>query len=326
MTQILKDMREKQAVLVTNARSKFDEIDNNTDESRAAEIESEYDAIMADHDKLESKIERELKLADIEARLNKADDRRPSGDNVQSRGQDQGQSIDYRHAFHEYLKSGGQTGNMSEEARSVLASGQEARAQSTTSAAGGYTIPTELHSEVIKSMLAWGPMYNDDICTVINTTGGGAITIPTVNDTAKVVVQHVQGTALTNDGGADVVFGEKTLNAHAYNTEFLNISKELLDDSVIAVESFIGSLLGERLGRRANLELTTGDGTGDPNGVVTASTSGKVAGTKSWICNILLILLIVCHQKLALCLTMQHLLLFVNLKTEMATTYGKWVM
>ena len=168
---------------------------------------------------------------------------------------------------------------MSEEARSVLASGQEARAQSTTSAAGGYTIPTELHSEVIKSMLAWGPMYNDDICTVINTTGGGAITIPTVNDTAKVVVQHVQGTALTNDGGADVVFGEKTLNAHAYNTEFLNISKELLDDSVIAVESFIGSLLGERLGRRANLELTTGDGTGDPNGVVTASTSGKVAAS-----------------------------------------------
>tara|TARA_R110000787_G_scaffold285016_2_gene399583 strand:- start:8602 stop:9855 length:1254 start_codon:yes stop_codon:yes gene_type:complete len=275
MTQILKDMREKQAVLVTNARSKFDEIDNNTDEARAAEIESEYDAIMADHDKLEAKIERESKLADIEARLNKADVRRPSGDDVQVRGQDEGQSVDYRGAFHEYLKSGGQTGNMSEEARSVL----ESRAQTTTAAAGGYTIPTELHNEVVKSMLAWGPMYNEDICTVINTTGGGAITIPTVNDTAKAVVQHVQGTALTNDGGADVVFGEKTLNAHAYNTEFLNISKELLDDSVIAVESFIGSLLGERLGRRANLELTTGDGTGDPNGVVTASTSGTVAAS-----------------------------------------------
>src|SRR5690606_3040040 len=33
----------------------------------------------------------------------------------------------------------------------------------------------------------------------------------------------------------------------------------------------------QRLGRRANTELTTGDGNGDPNGIVTASTLGKTA-------------------------------------------------
>jgi HK97 family phage major capsid protein len=37
--------------------------------------------------------------------------------------------------------------------------------------------------------------------------------------------------------------------------------------------------LGERLGRRANVELTTGDGDGDPNGIVTASTLGKTAAS-----------------------------------------------
>jgi HK97 family phage major capsid protein len=50
-----------------------------------------------------------------------------------------------------------------------------------------------------------------------------------------------------------------------------------VDDSPFAVETLLGELLGERLGRRANTELTVGDGTGDPNGIVTASSLGKTA-------------------------------------------------
>ena len=101
--------------------------------------------------------------------------------------------------------------------------------------------------------------------------------MPTVNDTTAVVVKHVEGTTLTDDGGSDVTFGEKTLNAYPFNTEWLRVSKELADDSIFAMETLLGNLLGERLGRRANLELTTGDGTGDPNGIVTASALGKTA-------------------------------------------------
>jgi HK97 family phage major capsid protein len=67
------------------------------------------------------------------------------------------------------------------------------------------------------------------------------------------------------------------LDAFDYDTSWVQISMELLQDSAINVESFIGELLGERLARRVNTELTTGDGTGDPNGVVTASTAGKTA-------------------------------------------------
>lgn len=52
---------------------------------------------------------------------------------------------------------------------------------------------------------------------------------------------------------------------------------ELAQDSIFNMETLLGSLLGERLGRIANRELTIGDGTGDPNGVVTASSLGKTA-------------------------------------------------
>jgi hypothetical protein len=75
----------------------------------------------------------------------------------------------------------------------------------------------------------------------------------------------------------DVTFGQKSLDAFVFDTEFVKWSMELMQDSIFNIEQLLGELLGERLGRRANVELTTGDGTGDPNGVVTASSLGKTA-------------------------------------------------
>src|SRR5690606_19277222 len=79
------------------------------------------------------------------------------------------------------------------------------------------------------------------------------------------------------DGGKDVTFGKKTLNAFVYDTEFVKFSMELAQDSIFNMESLLGSLLGKRLGRIANLQLTVGNNSGAPHGIVTASTKGKDA-------------------------------------------------
>jgi HK97 family phage major capsid protein len=155
----------------------------------------------------------------------------------------------------------------------------EFRAQSTSNSAGGYTMPTTLANFIVKSMEMWGPMYDEAICTTINTSSGEQINIPTVDDTAVVVVKHTEGTALTDDGGSDATFGTKALNAYVFDTEFVRWSMELAQDSIFNMEALLGELLGERLGRRCNVELTTGDGNGDPNGIVTASTLGKTAAS-----------------------------------------------
>jgi HK97 family phage major capsid protein len=41
--------------------------------------------------------------------------------------------------------------------------------------------------------------------------------------------------------------------------------------------AILNDLMGERIARKVNTDLTTGDGSGDPNGIVTASTLGKTA-------------------------------------------------
>jgi HK97 family phage major capsid protein len=282
MTVQLKELREEQARIATNARAKFDEIKDDTAEERAQEIEREFDAMMADHDKLNSKAERLEKLETLERQMNAADSRRPSG-KAEGRGVADEELPTYREAFAEMLRSKvPDAAPMSEAAQHVLRQGRvdlpaEQRAQTTTNSAGGYSIPTELSNILVRSMLAWGPMYDPGITTELVTTGGGAIDMPTVNDTAVTAGAHTEGATLTDDGGKDVTFGQKTLNSYAFDTEWLRVSKELADDSIFAMETLLGSLLGERLGRIANLQLTTGSGSSAPNGIMTASSLGVTA-------------------------------------------------
>lgn len=286
---MLKELLEKREKLVADARSALDEIKKNTDEARAAELEARHDTIMADFDKVEAQIAREQRMADAEKRLEEraAEERaknRPNPGDGEARGQDDGDEMEYRQVFFRFLAGGGDPSNMSAEERAVLRAGHEQkaefRAQTTTGgagAAGGYTVPVELANILIETMKAWGPMYDEDICTVMNTAAGNQINIPTVDDTAVTAEKHTEATPLTDDGGKDVTFGQKRLDAYVFDTEFVRFSYELAQDSIFNMETLLGGLLGKRLGRIANHELTVGDGDGDPNGIVTASSLGKTA-------------------------------------------------
>lgn len=283
----LKELQEKRGKLVHDAREALEEIKKNTDESRTKELNDRHDAIMGEFDSLDGLIAREQKMADIEARAVKAEEetrakKRPIGSDTETAGQDDGDKPSYRQVFYKYLSNGADLGDLEPEERQILRAGAvskdvEKRIQSTSTTAGGYTVPTELANFIVTAMKAWGPMYSEDLCTIINTSSGNSIKIPTVDDTSVTAGAHTEGTALTDDGSKDVTFGQKSLDSYGYDTEFVKFSLELSRDSIFNMESLLGSLLGERLGRIANTQLTTGDGTGDPNGVVTASSLGKTA-------------------------------------------------
>ncbi len=284
MSNRIKELREKQATIVTEARERLDQINAATDEARAKELETAHDAAMAEHDRLEKLIEREERLASLEKRSEeeRAKKRPVSTNDGEVGGQDEGDKLEYRHVFHKFLASGADPMELSSEERAVLKAGvvakEEFRTQVTTSGGpGGYTVPVELADQIIKTMKDWGPMYDEDICTVLNTASGNQINLPTVDDTAVTAEKHTEGTALTDDGGKDAAFAQKRLDAYVYDTEFVKFSMELAQDSVFNMETLLGGLLGERLARIANKELTVGDGSGDPNGVATASSLGRTA-------------------------------------------------
>ncbi|PCI51387.1 MAG: phage major capsid protein [Alphaproteobacteria bacterium] len=285
----LKELREQQARLVTEARTKMDEV-SGADASRAKELDVQYDKIMAEHDAIDVTIKREERLAEAEARLAErlaaGDPRRPNGENTEGRAGGNEESITYREAFRDYFRAGGQMSEMDTESRDVLRRGEvsakELRVQTTlTGAAGGFTVPTELQAHIIKSLKAFGPMYDPGITTELKTASGAAIDMPTVDDTAGTAALHTEGAVIADTGTKDVVIGKKTLLAYVYDTEFVKFSFELAQDSLFAFETLLGDLLGERIGRLANDKLTTGASGTEPQGIVTGSSQGLLTTSAS---------------------------------------------
>jgi len=265
----VKELREKQAKLVADARVKIEEITDKTDEARAKEIETEYDAMMAEYDRLEGRAKKLEELAAREAAIDEPDPRRPNGEN-RAVNPEAEKTAETRkeEAFRSYLRTG--TEGMDPELRKVL---KEMRAQSTSDSAGGYTIPQGFSNELIVSLKAWGPMLDPGITRQIVTSTGNQIDWPTMDDTANQAYRLSENTQVTGSDG-DLTFGNKVLDAYKYATGAILVSAELMQDSAFDVEALVREAMATRLGRKVNSDLTLGDGTGDPNGIVVASTKG----------------------------------------------------
>lgn len=277
----LKELREKQATLVAQARAKLDEIADDTEESRAKEIEAEYDRIMADYDRFEERVSREEALAERQARLDEPDPRRPVGeDTVVKPEAEQEASPQERHAaaFRNYLRYGSE--GLAPEQRAILVrmrEPQETRAQGVAvGSEGGYLVPEGFQAELMVSLKAYGPMNDMGIVRQLTTATGNSIPWPTMDDTSNTGALIAENTQVAL---AEIAFGTKQLDAYKYTSGVVLVASELLQDSALDVEAIVRSAMAERIGRIANTHLTTGDGTGKPNGIVTASAQGFTAAS-----------------------------------------------
>lgn len=149
----------------------------------------------------------------------------------------------------------------------------EYRAQGiATGGAGAFTVPDELMRSLEIALLTFGGMRQRS--TIIRTGTGAPLPFPTVNDTSQVGVILAENTAVANQ---DVTFAQLVLDAYKYSSKQVLVSAELLQDSSVDIGGMLGNLLGTRIGRIQNTHFTTGTGTAQPNGIITASATGFTA-------------------------------------------------
>lgn len=271
-------LRERAGELATEARAELDKITDKSTDGEIKEIEGRFDQMMADHDKIMARLEREHRLANAGGSSEAPE--RPEGE---ARGAESGSEPEYREVFSKLLRFG--VASLGDEERGVLLKNrqelpEEIRAQSVgTDSAGGYTVPEEFSGQIEKSLKMWGPMWDADIVRELNTSNGRRIAWPTVDDTANSGRIKAENAAVDDDNSDDVAFGEKQLDAYVYDTGMVRVPIELLQDSAFDLNSLMSDLFGERLGRLANSVLTVGTGSSQPNGIVTASTAGKTAAS-----------------------------------------------
>lgn len=138
----------------------------------------------------------------------------------------------------------------------------------------GAPVPTSFFNQVIEQARLVGPML--DVATVLRTAGGENLQIPSQAGWSTAAITG-EGTAISE---SDPTFSSFiTLGAYKYSF-LLQLSRELIEDSGVDILGFIATQTGNAIGYAVNAALTTGSGTNQPNGIVTAAASA-VTGTTS---------------------------------------------
>ena len=137
----------------------------------------------------------------------------------------------------------------------------------------GSPVPTSFYDQVIMLARHVGPMLQTS--TVLNTASGENLQIPSLAQYSTAAITG-EGTAIAE---SDPVFNSFiTLGAYKYSF-LVQLSTELIEDSGVDILSFLADQVGNELGYRVNAALTTGSGTNQPKGIVTASAAGVTGGT-----------------------------------------------
>ena len=248
----LKALKEKRASIYTS----IDELRQATDgREMTAEEQQRWDTMLSDYDKADKAVEAEERFMDIQ--------RKQAEQEVARRDSLLGQTVgeEYRRAFGDYLLNG--ASGISSESRATI----EQRA-GIAGLSGGLIIPKTLASEIEVALKAYGGMF--EAATILNTSHGGDLILPTVNDTnakAAIVSEYDQSTKRAPS------FGSVVLKAYTYRTPIIPVSQELIQDSAFDLDALLSRLLADSFSRGVNEDLTTGSGTGKPTGIVTAATA-----------------------------------------------------
>jgi HK97 family phage major capsid protein len=113
-----------------------------------------------------------------------------------------------------------------------------------------------------------------DVGQRINTASGEDITIPTLTAYSTATLTAAAGTV----ADSEPTYSSITLGAYKYGL-MIPVANELIADAGFDISAHLAEQAGNGLGYAINAALTTGTGSSQPNGVVTAAGSGVTGGT-----------------------------------------------
>lgn len=259
--QSIQALRERRASLAKNLHKL---LEDNPGNKWNADHQAAYDQSMAEIENVDAEVKR---INDVLEAIKDAAETNAVRNVVERAAHDQ-KRPEHLNAFWKLMKNGEKL--MTPEEWGVLRNTMSVG----TAAQGGYTVPTEVATSVADALKAYGGMRA--VAEVFRTAAGNDINFPTSDGTSETGELIGENTTAT---GADPSFGVVTLKTYKFSSKVVAVPFELLQDSSIDMEGFIRQRLVTRLGRVTNTYFTTGTGTAQPNGIVTAAASGKVGTT-----------------------------------------------
>ena len=267
MPDSIQALREKRTEAAANARKLLDEVEP---EKWTGEHNQKYDNLVAQIDNLDDQINRHQRQLDIEAANREAADRRADREGI-SADEANHRNSEEKSIFLNYLRGGMDALDM-EQRQQVAAKAREVRGDMSTGTGseGGYLVPQEFANTMLEALKEYGGMRS--VANVITTNSGAAMDWPTTDATNEEGELVGENAATSRQDGS---FGTKELSTYKFSSKAVAVPFELLQDSAIDLEAHIIERLQQRLGRITNRMFTTGTGTGQPGGILTAASSGR---------------------------------------------------
>ena len=150
----------------------------------------------------------------------------------------------------------------------------EARAIYTDGGASGGSleVPVGFYNQIYTYMEEVAAMRR--VSRILTSEGGGAWTFPKTTTIAVGTQVSGQGTALA---GTDPVMGTMRLDSFRYG-ELVKVSTQAARDVGFDLVGYIAQQIGYAVGRVADTAYVTGSGSGAPNGLITAASTGATTG------------------------------------------------
>ena len=148
--------------------------------------------------------------------------------------------------------------------------GHEFRAALTPTSGSG-VVPYSFYDQVFTFLQNSNPLFTTS--TIINTTGGNTLQVPKVT-AAGTYAQFAAGSAISE---SNPTLSNLNLGAYKFGA-LVSLSNEIIADSGVNLLDLVARIGSREIAFDAGAKLTTGTGTVEPTGIVTAAGSG-VTGT-----------------------------------------------
>ena len=148
---------------------------------------------------------------------------------------------------------------------------EEYRVLSKAASGGGFFVPTDLADQIVRAM-RFLPGGVASLGRTITTGSGDTFNIP-LNLTHGSAAWLAESAAYTP---SDETITQGSLSAYKATAKII-VSEELLTDSQFDLSSFISTEFGERIGALAEAAFISGNGTGQPTGILDAGSSVTVS-------------------------------------------------
>ena len=253
-------MREQRAKAWETAKA-FLEIKLNADGPVSAEDAATYNKMLDTVDKLGAEIARLERQQAIDMEMNNPTSNPMMGKpGAEEPDQKKGRASDaYKAAFWRVMRQK----TVPHEIYNALQVGTESE--------GGYLVPDEYERTLIDKLEEQNIFRS--LAHVISTSSGDR----------KIPVVASKGTAAWIDEEAqypesDDAFGQVAIGAYKLAT-MIKVSEELLNDSVFDIAAYIAKEFARRIGAAEEEAFFTGNGTGRPTGILSASTGAEIGVT-----------------------------------------------